>query len=82
MAGALVEGSVVSQLYTALMDMPLLRAKSKGKGMMAWQVCAHHLSLCVCVCVCVYYTMLLRFLFMIVDIDILLSCVGDMMLHC
>lgn len=31
-------GSVMSQLYTALSDMPLLRSKSKGKGMMAWQV--------------------------------------------
>jgi hypothetical protein len=28
----------MSQLYTALSDMPLLRSKSKGKGMMAWQV--------------------------------------------
>jgi hypothetical protein len=36
--GSIVRGSVVSQLYAALADMPLLRSKSKGKGMMAWQV--------------------------------------------
>jgi len=36
--GALAHGSMVSQLYSALFDMPLLRSKSKGKGMMAWQV--------------------------------------------
>ena len=31
-------GSVMRQLYKALADVPLLRSKSKGKGMMAWQV--------------------------------------------
>eukprot|EP00960_Hanusia_phi_P063027 765337-Hanusia_phi.AAC.2 len=32
------KGTVFGQLFAALEDLALLRAKSKGKGMMAWQV--------------------------------------------
>lgn len=32
------QGTVFGQLFAALEDMPLLRSRSKGKGLMAWQV--------------------------------------------
>ncbi len=37
-AAAAGEATVFAQLFSALEDDPLLRAKSKGKGLMAWQV--------------------------------------------